>query len=132
MQKAFNFLLIIFLVNVASFYFDWYLKYFWFNMVLHFLGGFFMAMLMANYLKENISSGSKIKNMLVILGATIFVGVVWEFAEYIANQTLAEPVYKYFQTRVYFMGDLDDTVNDLFMDLMGALSFVFVYKNKLR
>lgn len=85
-----------------------------------------MAMLMANYLKEYISNGSKVKNTLIILGATVFIGVVWEFTEYIANQALIEPLYRYFKIRAYFMGDLDDTVNDLLMDILGAGIFSFV------
>ena len=112
--------------NAIGLYYGWYLDHFWFDITLHFLGGFFIAMLMANYLKEYVSNSNKLKNALIILGATVFIGVVWEFAEYVANQTLIEPTYKYFKVRAYFMGDLDDTMNDLLMDIIGALAFVFL------
>ena len=82
-----------------------------------------MAMLMASYLKGYFLNDSKIKNTLILLGVTIFIGVVWEFAEYIANSILSPIIYKQFEVRTYFMGNLDDTINDLFMDIMGALSF---------
>jgi uncharacterized membrane protein YjdF len=119
MKRAFLALVAIFAVNAVGLYYGWYLEHFWFDMLLHFLGGFFIAMLMAGYLKEHFG-GSKLKNILVILGATAFIGVIWEFTEYIANQTLTEPTYKYFGIRAYFMGDLDDTVNDLMMDILGG------------
>ncbi len=124
MKTAVIFLTILLLINGASFYFDWYLQYFWFDMTLHFLGGFFIAMLMADYLKDNLA-GSKLKNLIVIIGATIFIGVVWEFTEYLASQTLIEPIYNNFSIRAYFIGDLDDTINDLLMDILGAGAFSF-------
>ena len=127
MRTAFIALVTVFTVDAVGLYFGWYLDYFWFDMTLHFLGGLFIAMLMADYLKEYVSTGSKLKNALIVLGVTAFVGVVWEFAEYVANQTLTEPVYKYFKVRVYFIGDLDDTINDLAMDILGAAAFYFLH-----
>lgn len=83
-----------------------------------------MAMFMAGYLKDRLVSGINIKNILIVVGATLFVGVVWEFAEFIANQILIEPFYQWFGIRTYFMGDLKDTINDLLMDTLGSLTFV--------
>lgn len=123
MRTALYALVAIFAVNAAGFYYGWYLDHFWFDMILHFGGGFFVAMFMADYLKEYFSNGTKLKNLLIILGATVFAGVVWEFAEYIANQTLIEPTYKYLGIRAYFMGDINDTINDLVMDILGATLF---------
>ncbi|MEX2090703.1 MAG: hypothetical protein WD989_01050 [Candidatus Paceibacterota bacterium] len=127
MKRAFFFLVFIFLINLPGLYYQWYLNYWWFDVVLHFLGGFFIAMFFAAYLDEHILGTSKLKNALVIIGAAMFVGVVWEFAEYIANQTLTEPFYRYFEVRAYFMGDLSDTVNDLTMDMLGAASFAWLH-----
>lgn len=123
MKKAFFFLLFIFLINLPSIYYGWYLQWIWFDAVLHFLGGFFMAMFMYHYLKEHLREGAFIKNLLIVAGATAFIGVCWEFAEFIANQTLIEPTYKYFGIQAYFMGDLVDTVADLFLDISGAIIF---------
>ena len=139
MQKAVGLLIAIFLTNLAGMYFGFY-EYWWFDMSLHFLGGFFVAMLMAHYLADIIetrnplcqshSEASKkqetgIKKYLVMVGAVTFIGVVWEFAEYLASQTLIEPLYNNFGFRTYFIGDLDDTINDLLMDIVGALAFIF-------
>ena len=89
-----------------------------------------MAMFMADYLKDRLVSGQWIKNMLIVIGATIFIGVVWEFAEFIANQTLVEPFYKWFGIKAYFMGDLTDTINDLLMDILGAITLTILVKIK--
>lgn len=98
----------------------------WFDMSLHFLGGFFVAMLMFYYLAE-MKPSSNLKNYLTIVGAVTFIGVVWEFAEYLGSQILIDPLYKYVQVKAYFIGDLDDTINDLLMDILGALAFLAVF-----
>lgn len=81
-------------------------------------------MLMYYYLKDHLKERVFLKNTVIIVGAAVFIGVVWEFAEYIANQTLTEPVYRWFGIRTYFMGDLDDTIADLMLDTLGALTLV--------
>ena len=86
-----------------------------------------MAMFMAYYLKDRLAPEVNIKNILIVVGATLFVGVVWEFAEFIANQVLIEPFYRWFGIRTYFMGDLKDTINDLLMDTLGSLTFTLLY-----
>ena len=123
MKKVIFLLIAMLVINMVGMYYQWYLNYSWFDLFLHFSCGFLVAILFSIYLKDHLINGSKIKNVLIILGATSFIGVTWEFAEYIANQTLIEPVYKYFQIRAYFMGDLNDTLNDLLMDILGATLF---------
>jgi len=86
-----------------------------------------MAMFMAAYLKKYILEKEFLKNMLIVVGATTFVGVVWEFSEYIANQTLIDPLYRWFKIKAYFMGDLEDTVSDLTLDILGASSFWIIH-----
>lgn len=79
-----------------------------------------MAMLFSIYLKDHFLNNSKIKNILIILGVVSFIGVTWEFSEYIANTILSPIIYNTFAIKTYFMGDLDDTMNDLLMDILGA------------
>lgn len=121
MRIALFFLGILLLSNIPSLYYSLYIHWWWFDTAQHFLGGFFVAMFMYYYLKSHLLDGNLIKNVLIVTGATVLIGVVWEFAEYIANQTLIEPFYRWFEIRAYFMGDLQDTVKDLAMDTLGAL-----------
>lgn len=131
MKKAFLFLVIIFFVNVLGLYRGWGLNYSWFDQVLHFSGGFFVAMLFSIYLKNHLPSDAKLKNALVLISVVAFIGVIWEFAEYLAGQILIEPIYKNFDIKTYFIGDIDDTINDLLMDILGAILFVFSSRTKL-
>lgn len=126
MKKTFLFLVMIFFVNILGLYHRWYLDYSWFDQVLHFSGGFLMAMLLAAYLKDHLLNNSKLKNTLIILGVVSFMGVTWEFAEYIASIVLSPIIYNQFAFKTYFIGDLNDTINDLLMDIVGAGVFSFV------
>ncbi len=126
-RKAIFWLTILLLSNIPSIYYGLYLKYWWFDVAQHFLGGFLIAMLMTGYLKDHLLPGDKLKNALIIVASAAFIGVVWEFAEYIANQTLVEPFYRWFSIHVYFMGDLQDTVKDLMDDILGGIGFFIIY-----
>ena len=126
MKKAFLFLIAIFFINIISLCYGWYLDYSWSDQVLHFSGGFFVAMFFSAYLKDHLPADSKLKNTLIILGVVSFIGVTWEFAEYIANVVLSPIIYNQFAIKTYFMGDLNDTVSDLLMDILGAGAFAFV------
>ena len=126
MRISFIFLVIIFLTNFVGMYNQWYLVYPWFDQILHFSGGFFMAILLSTYLKNHLLDNSKLKNTLIILGVVSFMGITWEFAEYIANLIFSPIIFNLFAIKTYFMGDLSDTINDLLMDILGAGLFSLV------
>lgn len=127
MKLAFFCLVILLLSNIPSIYYGWYLDHLWFDSTQHFLGGFFVALFFGYYLKDHLLPNKKLNNALIIIGATIFIGVVWEFAEYIANQTLVIPTKQYLGINAYFMGDLKDTVADLLLDILGALTIYLLH-----
>jgi len=108
-------------------YYGWYIKWWWTDIILHFSGGFCVGMFMSDYLKSHLKDGAVLKNLIIVLGTTVLVGVLWEFAEYIANQTLIDWVYETFKVTAYFMGDLKDTIGDLLLDILGALFFFTVH-----
>ena len=129
MRFAILSLITIFLINLIGLFYGWY-DFPWFDTALHYLGGFFVALLFFNYLKKHFIPGSKAGNALILVGSVALIGVVWEFAEYIASQTLVEPVQAAFGIKTYFMGDLDDTVTDLLMDILGAMTVTgILFKN---
>ena len=126
MKKTIYILISILAINIVGLYYQWYLSYSWFDLVLHFSSGFFIAMLLSAYLKDHLFDGWKLKNFLIILGAVSFIGVVWEFSEYIANFALSPIIYDHYRIRTYFMGDLDDTMSDLLMDILGSGLFALI------
>jgi uncharacterized membrane protein YjdF len=132
MKRAVFFLIIILIINLFGLYYRWYLDYPWFDQVLHFSGGFLVAMFFSSYLKEQLFVGSKLKNTLIIVGVAIFIGVIWEFLEYLASLTLIGPIYTTFHIKAYFIGDLDDTINDLLMDILGAITFALIFLHSFR
>lgn len=120
MKRVIFILVLILAIDLVGMYYQWYLNFSLFDQILHFSGGFFIAMLFSIYLKDHLFENSKIKNTLIILGTTSFIGVSWEFAEYLANVVLSPIIYNSFAVKTYFMGDLNDTVNDLLLDILGA------------
>ena len=126
MKKSFILLIILFLINLPSLYYSWYIQFSWVDTVQHFLGGFLVAMFMSYYLKDHLLERAFLKNMLIVIGVTTFVGVAWEFSEYIANLAISPILYDHYGVRTYFMGDLDDTMNDLLMDILGAGLFALI------
>ncbi len=133
MKRTLIFLTIIFLTNFVGMYYGFY-SVWWFDMSLHFFGGLFMAMLMAHYLGDILELRianyelTTLKKYLIIVGAVSFIGIVWEFAEYLSSQTLIEPLYNNFGIRAYFIGDLDDTINDLLMDVVGTFAWLVIFR----
>lgn len=103
--------------------YDWFVTNPWFNVVLHFLGGFFVTMLIYSFYHNEFSKVSVFFQFIALVGITLTIGVLWEFTEYIANHTLAIPASNFFEKKISFMGDLDDTIGDLYMDFVGAFMF---------
>ena len=99
----------------------------WLDMTYHFLGGFFMAMFLYAYLNKSLQTNIWfLKRTLIIVGATLFIGVMWEFAEYGASFILDGSIPKLLHAKT-LIGGLDDTINDLSMDLFGSFVFSVVY-----
>lgn len=96
------------------------------SMAFHFLGGFLAAMLVFSLYHSEFAKLSQPVRLLTVVAMTLMIGVFWEFSEYIANQTLTNWIYQAYHYRGYFMGDLDDTVQDLTMDTIGALTFIIL------
>ena len=124
MRLAILFLVLIFLIDMLGFYIGSY-RIPAYDIVLHFFGGFFVAMIFYHYLKDSIKTGF-LKTVLVIVGAAIFIGVIWEFAEYSATKLIGGYLYKKYQI-ICCIGNLDDTFNDLAMDILGAITFILIY-----
>ena len=88
---------------------------------MHFLGGFIIAIftIFILYSYSNFESLKKHKIFLIslIIGATLVVGLTWELWEIFVGFT---NTFK----------DLDDTIMDVVMDTIGALSAIY-YSRKI-
>ena len=128
--------IIILLVFILALHFaatmdHWYWTYSWFDIPMHFLGGFWVAMvfLWLN-LKFKILSDSLILQLpyylitaLITLSFVALIGVFWEFFEFLYDVFISSRGYSGFMQ----LGAAD-MIGDLFFDLFGASAFLIIYR----
>lgn len=107
-------------------------KYWWFDVSVHFLGGLWVLSLLVaikNYYKINIVGANNfIVSLLVLIGLVVLVGVTWEFSEFIADRYVFKTGF------THMRGVYEDTLSDLFMDIIGGAFGALIYllnKNKI-
>lgn len=93
------------------------LKNFWIDRVAHFSGGFWSAAIFIyvfrRYPELNRFASffqSRILTVIFVLGFTALIGVLWEIDEFVFSN----------------IGSLADTMEDLVLDLMGAVLAIFL------
>lgn len=133
MQLAILFLILVFLIDMLGFYIGSY-RIPLYDVILHFFGGFFVAMFFGHYFKNLIpgNPGSpELKKTFIIVSAAVFVGAMWEITEYISTQIFGNYLYETHRI-ICCIGNLDDTISDLALDITGAITFVLAFLNPLK
>ena len=118
-------------VHVIATISGFYYQFGWFDIPMHFFGGYVMAILgLALYQKlivnlessTDVNSRTKVSKLLLsfifVLGLVMIIGVAWEWYEFLFDQFAKLMVTKY---GVAQMG-LPDTMDDLFNDFLGAIA----------
>ncbi len=110
----------IFIINLLAGKLYWYSSIWWFDMPMHFLGGFWIG-LMALWLassKLELSLGSKslIPVALKVLLFVLFIGIGWEIFEILVNEVITDNPFDYL-----------DTSSDIFFDLAGGTVAIFYF-----
>lgn len=94
----------------------------WFDILMHFLGGFLIAIftIFILYSYSDFESLKKHRIFLVslVLGATLVIGLGWELWELFVGFTDV-------------IEDLNDTIMDVIMDTVGAFAAIYYSKDKL-
>jgi hypothetical protein len=93
----------------------------WLDTPMHFLGGVGAGWFASLAFPER---GNGLKRFLLGLGMVAFIGVVWELFEWNANLFLGN------RSGVSFQGDLNDTMKDLVMDLLGGIVFLLIAEGR--
>ncbi|MBU4477012.1 hypothetical protein KJ639_00965 [Patescibacteria group bacterium] len=119
----------IFVLHGVACYFSLYWRIWWFDGVLHFLGGswlgFFMIWLSSFSLDISLPRARAFFVLAIILGMSALGGVLWEFHEFLFDYFIAkEGHYLFTQLGVA------DTMSDLFFDLIGGLAAGLVFLKK--
>lgn len=83
-----------------------------FDIPMHFTGGVIVAWFLSALFSKDLRVTRRHISALVIIGGTAIVGIHWEFLEWFLDNFVF--------VKIQFMGGLNDTLFDLFMDLVGA------------
>jgi hypothetical protein len=116
---------IVFVANTLALFFHWYRLLWWFDMPMHFMGGFFCVWLVIyiynKFFNNKGNSGFTLEKSLIknVLIWTFIIGLGWEWFEW------GTDLY----TGAMSMHMLD-SYSDLFFDMAGAFSAVFMLKYK--
>ena len=112
----------IFILNTLAQKFYWYYSIWYFDMIMHFLGGLWLGLvfvwlfLVKKAVSQNISSLVDLKLITKILLGVLIIGVFWEIFEFIFNNILAGTSF-----------DSLDTISDIFCDLTGGAFVIFYF-----
>ncbi len=105
-------IILIFLVNYVAVKLYWYNSIWYFDMIMHFLGGFWLSLaLLWLFFKKDLS----LKLIFKIFLGVLLIGVLWEVYEILVNNTFAQNPFNTL-----------DTISDIFFDLSGGV-FAILY-----
>lgn len=82
----------------------------WFDMAMHILAGLVAGWFFLLLRARVVRSASRFGALLFVVGGVALFGVFWEFFEWAVENYAHIP----------FQGDLNDTLSDLAMDLLGG------------
>ncbi len=106
-------ILFIFVINFLANKLYWYSSIWWFDMPMHFLGGFWIISLYL-FSSQKIS----IKLIFKILLLVLIVGIGWEIFEVLVNDIVSQNPFNAL-----------DTFSDIFFDLSGgAMATLYFFK----
>lgn len=118
------------ILNYYAFQFFWYWKFWWFDMIMHTLGGIWVGSfaLWFYFFRKPTDDPSPSKAFIfsISLAAISIIGVVWELFEFSVDKFITLSRH-----------DPVDTASDLFFDVLGSIFAVFIFflvynRNKLK
>lgn len=97
------------------------------DILLHFLGGFFVALFFIGYLRRAlVATRSFAGDATIILGVSLLIGVGWEIFEFVLDHILPSSIV------IFRGGDLFDTLKDIVVDMTGAAVMFLLVRNRHR
>lgn len=112
------FILFIFALNFLANKFFWYSSIWYLDMIMHFLGGFWVGLFVFYLLKEEAISFRLIFKILLFV---FFVGIGWEIYEVLVDKVITKDSF-----------NILDTSSDLFFDLSGGLYAILYLWKKMQ
>ncbi len=108
------------ILNAFAYEFYWYWKIWWFDMIMHTLGGvwvgsFFLWYYFFRKQTENFSRKKRLA-FFVALSSVAVIGIGWELFEFSVDTFITLSQH-----------DPVDTASDLFFDILGSVLAVFIF-----
>ena len=120
-----SFLVLIFLIHGWSLTSSAYFHLWWLDILLHFLGGFWLGLLALYLLKDKNIFSQPYFSLLLVLALVALGGVLWEIGEYILDELVLESV-----GMAQLQPGLEDTISDLISDLIGGALASFIFQKR--
>ncbi len=138
-RHAFGAIGAVLVVHAFALGFDWYRAIYWFDIPMHYFGGFAIAILafaLWNWIMSHIeiqSRGKKsnpyatlVLQAVFVLGFVMIIGVAWEWYEFLCDQYATIIVREFGFAQ---MG-ISDTMDDLVNDTLGAITAFILWRNR--
>lgn len=107
----------IFLLNSLAMEFHWYFSVWYFDMFMHFLGGFWVGLAVLWLVRAKEVNA---KCILSVIVGVLVVGILWEVFEVFVDRATANDSF-----------NILDTTSDIFFDLAGGLLSIFYFKKRI-
>jgi len=114
----------IILVEILATIGNWYWMIPWLDIPMHFLGGLWVALIYFYLDKRYFKTESKIFFYISMISLSAFIGVLWEFFEYLYSTLFPNSIFSLFKLPLNLYRD---TLGDLFFDILGGLFFCLLY-----
>jgi uncharacterized membrane protein YjdF len=113
------FVVFIFFLNFIAGKLYWYSSIWWFDILMHFLGGFWLGLVFLwVFYKDLNNENLKRDTFIKIILSVLFIGFGWEIYEIIVNDIFAKNTF-----------DLFDTSLDMVCDLTGGVTAYYLFNN---
>lgn len=122
LKRVFSLVLFILIANLLAMKFFWYSSIWYFDMIMHFLGGFWLAMILVYVFLYHLKMdrNNYFKLAIYIILSVVVIGFLWEIFEVVVSHL----------TQASDFNTLD-TASDLFFDLTGGLVGVIFFLTKM-
>lgn len=110
-------ILLIFIANLFANTFYLYSSIWYFDIIMHFSGGFFLGLLALYLFKLEIINSRVILKVLLFV---LLIGLIWEIYEVVVDAFFSKNAF-----------DLFDSSSDVFFDLLGGASAIFYFTKRI-
>lgn len=128
--------LAIFIFHSMAVYFYLYWVVWWLDIVMHVLGGLWVALLAVWFLyfsgKVNVNNTSLFSALIIVLGIVALGGVFWEFFEFSFDKILLGKIGNFIKLAGLVQLGVSDTMSDLFFDLAGGLLGGLIFLKRIK